>query len=452
MASQRKAWGQASRNRLGWVLYDWANSAFVLCIVTVIGAQYFLHVFEEAAKGAGDLKVGSASAMRVWGMTLPGEAMWSFIIAAAALFVVVTAPLLGSIADVRRNKKRFMQVYCLLGAAATVLLAWPLPWWAVGLLILVGTIGFEAGNVFYNAFLPEIAGAGEQDRLSSQGFAAGYVGGVLVLIAALVLFTPTVFNPPLGSIRNAFWMVGLWWGGFGLLTFALLQERPGGVAGGGLIASGRAAGRQLAGTLRSLRRYPQALLFLGAYLLYNDGIATLIANVTPYALQNIYVDDTLTAKIGTAQLILAIILVQVVAFPGSLFFGWLAGRIGQKATVFAALAVYTAVLLYGQVAQVAWQFFLMSGLIGWVLGGSQAISRSLFASFVPEGKNAEFFAFYGLSEKLSAMAGPLTYGLLIWLTGETRIAILGLTIFFVAGGLVLAFVKPERGRRQALAG
>lgn len=438
-----------NRNWAGWVMYDWANSAFVLCVVTVIGAQYFIYVFEQAAKAQGDLRVGPAVAMRILGATLPGEAVWSFIMSAAALFVVVTSPFFGTVADGWHVKKRFLLAYCLGGAAATLALVWPQPWWLVGALILLGTIGFEGGNVFYNAFLPEIADTDGQTRLSSWGFAAGYIGGVIVLIASLVLFTPVVLKEPVGSIHYSFLLVALWWGGLGLLSCALLQERPSGPRRGGLRWAATQSWRELTTTVRHLARYPQTLKFLLAFLLYNDGIATLISNVTPYALQNIYLDRTLTEKIGTAQLISAIILVQLVAFPGSLFFGWLAERIGQKRAIYTALAVFIFAVTYGQVAQVVNEFYLMAGLVGLVLGGAQAISRALFAGFVPEGKNAEFFSFFALSDRVAAMTGPLVYGLLLWLTGSTRVALFSLTLFFAAGGAVLFTVNVEQGRRDA---
>jgi UMF1 family MFS transporter len=256
----------------------------------------------------------------------------------------------------------------------------------------------------------------------------------------------------LGSIRNSFLLIALWWGGFGMLSCLLIQERVDGPRKGGLKWAVTQSWRELVTTIRHLARYPQTMKFLLAFLLYNDGIATLISNVTPYALQNIYLDATYTEKIGTTQLILAIVLVQLLAFPGSLFFGWLASRIGQKGTIFITLGMFIFAVTYGQWAKVVSEFYLMAGVVGWVLGGSQAISRALFAGFVPEGKNAEFFSFFALSDRVAAMLGPLVYGMLLWITGSTRVALLSLTLFFAAGALVLYFVNVEQGRRQARAG
>ena len=443
--------GLATRERIGWVLYDWANSAFILCVVTVIGAQYFVVQYEAAATAAGSLRVGAAPALKLLGILLPAEAVWSYCMAAGALLVVLLSPVTGALADAWAAKKRFMAGYCALGVAACLLLAIPLPWWAIACLIVIGVVGFEAGNVFYNGFLPEIAPPEEQGAVSSMGFAAGYLGGVLALLLALLLFTPLALGTALGPIRYVFAVVGVWWGGFALLSMALLKERRTARAKTGPWRAIGQAFRDLGKTLRLLADHPQALRLLLAYLLYNDGVATLISNVTPYAMQNIYLDRTLTERVGTVQLVAAIVLVQVVALPGSLACGWLAQRIGEKVTILATLAVFTAAVAYGQVAQVVTEFYLLAGMVGLVLGGCQAISRSLFASFIPAGRTAEFFAFFAMSDKVSAMLGPLTYGTLLALTGNTRVALASLAVFFLAGGTILVGVNVAEGRRRGRA-
>ena len=447
----------SSRERLGWVLYDWANSAFTLCVITVIGSAYFVGLFETAAKEAGGARVGPALSLPVGGVAFTAEAAWAFLIGLSMLFVAVTSPFLGAIADALGKKKRFLQVYCTVGVAATLALFFPMPWWVVGLLIVLGNIGFEGGNVYYNAFLPEIVPVEDQDQVSSAAYALGYIGGVIVLIAILVLFTDTVLAQPVGSIRYAFILVGLWWGGFGWITFSLLREYTaaragdaGAASGPGVLGHMAAAWRELKSTVGNISRVPQAALFLLAFLLYNDGIATLISNVTPFALQNIYLDAAKTQPITQAELIMTIIMIQLIAFPSAILFGWLATRIGEKATLYITLAVYTGVVSFGQVVTQIGEFYWMAAAVGLVLGGSQAISRSLFASFIPQGKSAEFFAFFAFSSKFSAMAGPFIYGGLLLLTGDTRLSLLSLTVFFVAGGAVLYFVDVEKGRADAL--
>ena len=211
------------------------------------------------------------------------------------------------------------------------------------------------------------------------------------------------------------------------------------------------AWRELKTTARNVRNYPQAALFLVAFLLYNDGVMTIITNATPFALDNIYVDSSLSAKVEMTHLIPAIIIVQLIAVPGSFFCAWLATRFGEKLAIYFTLVVFTAVVAYGQVIEILSEFYVMAMLIGMVLGGVQAISRSVFASLIPRGKNAEFFAFFALSGKFSAVVGPFIYGLSVWLAGSTRIALLSLVIFFILGGAILYFVDIAAGREQALA-
>lgn len=433
-----------SRERAGWILYDWANSAYVLCVVTVLGSAYFLALFDQAARDAGAMRHGPALALPLAGIPITAEAAWSFIIGGSALLVALSSPLLGALADGTGSKKRFLQVYCFIGVATTLALWLPLPWWAVGLLIAASNVGFEGGNVFYNAFLPEIAGERERNLLSSAGYAAGYLGGVLVLIVSLAFFVP-----PRGTVNNAFLLIGLWWGGFALISFATLKERAANRGDGNGGALG-AAWREVVDTVRNIARYPHAARFLGAFLLYNNGIATIISNATPFALQNIYVDDSLTEKISLPQLIPVIIMIQVVAVPGTLACGWVADRIGQRGSIFLTLAVFAVVITYGQVVHVLGEFYVMAALIGLVLGGAQAISRSLFASLIPAGKHAEFFSFFALSGRFSGFAGPIIYGAVLVISGNARTALLSLSVFFVAGAALLYTVDPAQGRADAL--
>lgn len=433
-----------NRERLGWVLYDWANSAYVLCVITVLGSAYFIANFEQAAREGVGARHGGALSISLGGMAITAEAAWSFIIAASALIVALSSPLLGALADGTGTKKRFLAVYCLIGVMATLALWFPMPWWAVGILILAGNVGFEGGNVYYNAFLPEIVGDRDRNMLSGMGYAAGYLGGVLVLIASLIFFVP-----PRGEVSNAFLLIGVWWGGFAMLSLAWLREAPP-ARGQGKTGPLRTAWRELGGTLRDFARYPQALRFLGAFLLYNDGIATLISNTTPFALQNIYVDAALTEKMGLSHLIPAIIMIQILAIPGSLACSWLANRLGEKWAIILTLVVFATVLAYGQVVQLVREFYVMAALIGLVLGGAQAVSRSLFAALIPKGKHAQFFSFFALSARFSAFAGPFLYGLILIWTGNARLSLLSLTLFFFAGGTLLYWVDIDAGKQDAL--
>ncbi|MDH5751430.1 MAG: MFS transporter [Deltaproteobacteria bacterium] len=430
-----------SRERIGWVIYDWANSAFVLCVITVIGSAYFVARFESAAQEAGGLMLGPSLAMDVGGMRLTAEAAWSLLIGFSAAFVAISSPFLGSIADRGGWKRQFLAVYCALGVAATLALWFPMPWWAVGLAILLGNIGFEGGNVYYNAFLPHLARGREQDSLSSMGYAFGYLGSVMVLIAALIFFVP-----PRGEVTDSFLMVGLWWGGFALLSLAWVRDSSvSNTRSFGQLASG--SWREVTTTIAHLKSHRDLAVFLLAFLLYNDAIATLISNATPFALENIYLDEALTQKITLNELIPAIIMIQVIAFPGSILCGWLSLKFGEKPTIYFTIAVFLVVVILGLFINRVMEFYFISVLVGLVLGGSQAISRALFAAMVPPEKSTEFFAFFALSSKFSAMLGPLVYGGLLLLTGDTRLAIMSLSVFLVGGGIVLFFVNVERGRK-----
>ncbi|MEE8396170.1 MAG: MFS transporter [bacterium] len=443
--AQKATWRSLlTRERVGWITYDWANSAFALCVITVVGSGYFVGIFDKAAAQMGATTAGGISTMNILGMNLPAGAAWSFIIFASALFVALTSPFMGVIADDKGAKKRFLAFYCGFGALATVALWFSLPWWAVGLLILIGNIGFEGGNVFYNAFLPEIADPGEQDMVSSAGFAVGYIGGVLVLIVALFAFIL-----PSNDVHTPFLLIGVWWAGFAAVTLSLLSESPGRGEFKKIQSMVAATWQELSRTVSHIRDYPNTGRFLIAFLLYNDGVMTIITNATPFALQYIYLDNTLTEKVGLTQLIPVIIMVQIVASPGALCCGWLATRFGEQPAIFFTLSVYTVVVAYGQVVQTLSEFYVMAALIGVVLGGVQAISRSLFASLIPAGKSAEFFSFYALSGKFSSVFGPLIYFLSVWLTGSARLALLSLTVFFIAGGVVLYRVDVPKGRAEA---
>ena len=429
------------RGRLGWAFYDWANSAFVLCVITVIGPAYFVGTFQNAAGGQGRLPFA--------GLMMDAEAAWSLMIGLSALVVALSSPLLGYLSDQGGMRKRFLAAYCLLGVLATLTLWWPLPWWGVALFILLGNIGFEGGNVFYNAYLTTLAAPADQARLSSLGFAMGYLGGLLALVMCLVWF----ILPPESDaalVRNSFILVGLWWGGFALLSFAWLPPDRGGKppAQRGGVPNGGAVGH-LVQSLRDFWRLPNAVRFLLAFLLYIDGITTLISNVTPYALKNIFMDADQTVPISMQHLITAIILVQACAIPGTVFHGWLATRLGEKRTLYITLFWFAGVVAYGMVARLVTEFYVMAGCIGLVLGASQAISRSVFGQLVPPGWEAEYFGYYAISSKFSSVLGPWVYGALVLWTGESRQAIFSLVLFFAVGGILLSRVDMDQGRIEA---
>jgi len=314
-----------------------------------------------------------------------------------------------------------------------------------GLLFLAANLSFGASIVVYNSFLPEIAEPEERDRVSSRGWAVGYLGGGLLLAANLGLFfARDSFGLSQGhAARISLLSAGAWWALFSVIPLRALRSRiPAhrSEQGATVVTAGF---RQLIGTLRAARSYPQTLLFLAAYLLYNDGIQTVITLSATYGGEEL--------DLGQSTLISAILMVQFVAFLGALLLGTLANVFGAKRVVLASLTLWTAVIAvsYSLQAGAAWQFYLLAAFIGIVLGGSQALSRSLFSHMIPPGQEAEYFSLYEISERGTSWLGPLLFGLTYQLTGSYRSALASLVIFFVAGFLLLAVVNVRRAITEA---
>jgi UMF1 family MFS transporter len=313
----------------------------------------------------------------------------------------------------------------------------------------------SAALVFYEALLPHVAPPGELDRVSTAGYALGYVGGgALLALALLWIQRPGWFGLPHGPgaapealtlpARLAFVSVGVWWLAFSIPLFRRVREpprrlEPGEVARAGTV---RLAVARLLATLRELRRHRQAALMLLAFLVYNDGIQTIIKMAAAYGAE---------IGIGTGALLAAILMVQLVGIPFTFLFGALAARVGAKPAILGGLAVYGAIALLGWRMRTAAEFFVLAGLVGVVQGGTQALSRSLFASMIPPHRSGELFGYWGVFEKFAGVLGPLTFDLVIGATGSSRSAVLAVIAFFAVGAALLAMVDVEAGRRSAAA-
>jgi UMF1 family MFS transporter len=435
------------REIFGWTMYDWANSVFSTTVAGVLLGPYVTSL----AQGA----VGENGAVwQVGGTTLiTAKSLWPYTVSASVFFQVFFLPFLGAVADYTALKKRLMAVFTYIAVAAVCLLFFVVPaTYLLGpLLFIIANVSFGAAIVMYNAFLPEIASEERRDAVSSRGFALGYLGGGLLLAAnlALVLIKPFGLATDM-AVRLSLLSAGLWWGGFATLTFARLRTRraprplP---AGERLLTVGF---REVGQTFRELRRLPYTLRYLVGYLLYNDGIQTVIGLSAVFLTQELFLARGRTEAEGQSFVIIVFLLVQFVAFFGALGFGRLAGRIGTKRAIIVSLVLWTGVVIYAfGFLQTTNQALAMAAVIALVLGGSQALSRSLFSKMIPRGRESSFFGLYEISERGTSWIGPLIFGYVVGTTGSYRDAILSLVVLFLLGLVVLALTDTDRAVRES---
>jgi UMF1 family MFS transporter len=433
--------GDDVRERRAWYLYDWANSAFATTVVTLFMGPYLTSMARAAA--------GPDGYIYPLGVAIDARSFWSYMVSLSVGMQVLFLPIVGAIADYGRRKKECLAATAYLGAAATVAMFFlqGADYLWGGALFVVANVTFGASIVVYNSFLPEIAAPEQRDNVSSRGWATGYAGGGVLLALNLLLYSNA---EALGigealAVRISLCSAGAWWALFTIPAMVALRNRgPAREIPPGRSALGAVLG-QLVHTVRDLRRYPVALRFLIAYLLYNDAIQTVFSLATQFG------NDEL--KIPISQLTLAILMVQFVAVGGALGFDRLAARISAKRAIAVSLVVWTAVLGYIYVAvRTTLEFFVMAAVVALVMGGSQALSRSLFAQFIPKGKEAEYFGVYEISDKGTSWLCPILFGLALQFTGSYRAAILSLVVFFAAGLLVLLRVDVAKGQVDAAEG
>jgi len=414
-----------------WAMYDWANSAFQTTIIAAIFPIYFHSV---AAAG---LAPAVATSRFAWATTI------------SIIIVAVVAPLLGAIADYAALKKPLLAIFMAIGVTATAAMYWIErgDWLFALVLFVIGNVGVAGSIVFYESLLPHLVGESELDRVSSAGYALGYLGGgVLLAINVLMIQKPGLFGIPDAATATRLSMasVAVWWLVFSIPLFRRVPE-PARRVEAGERPQGNAfvtGAKRLVETFLELRRFKQAFLLLTAFLIYNDGIQTIIRMATTYG-----------SEIGIDQnaMIVALLITQFIGVPFAFLFGHLAARIGAKVAVIGGLAVYAGITVLGYYMSNATEFMALALLVGMVQGGTQALSRSLFASMIPRYRSSEFFAFFGVFERYAGILGPALFAWVVERSGTSRNAILSVLAFFVIGGAILLFVDVDEGRRAARA-
>ena len=429
------------REQMGWYFYDWANSAFSTTVGAVFLGPYVSSLTEQAA--------GPDGLARFLGIPIAPYSLFSYCITISVILQVFFLPILGAIADYSNLRKRLMQIFAVSGSVTAMFLFFVTAetWWLGGLLFIVANLCFGAAIVFYNAFLPDIAEPDDRDRVSAMGWALGYLGGGLLLTLNLVLYLMRdTFGIDSGmAVRINLFSAGLWWFGWSFVTWRLLRSRD--IArvippGETYLSTGL---KQLWTTFKETAKYPHTIRFLIAYLLYNDGIQTVFAAASVFAAAPL-----LQGGLGIEQGMLTqvILMIQFVAFGGALLFGRIAIRIGAKRALIIGLVVWTVVVIYAYLGLRGesrfLEFWILGGVIALVMGGTQAVSRSLFANMIPPGKEAEFFSIYEVSERGTSWLGPLAFGLVNQIFGSLRPAIASIILFFVVGLFLLLRVDVRR--------
>jgi len=435
------------REIFGWMLYDWANSAFYTTVISVMLGPYLISIAESSVG-----KEGLIFDLGLFRVTTGGFP--AFCLAISVVSMVVFLPFLGAVADYTHLKKQLMAVFCYLGVVASSLLFFVTgdSYIFGGILLIVSNIGFAAANVFYNAFLVDITTEDLRDRVSSYGYGAGYIGGVVMLVANLVLIeNADALGLSKGmAVRISFLVASLWWGLFAIGTFMLVRSRSAAKVvpdNKNLVTVGFS---ELWETLKELKRLRYTALFLVAYLFYNDGIQTVILQSSVFLSQELFTQAERDASVDQSFLITIFLVAQISAFAGAILFERIARFIGTKWTILISLVIWCAIVIYAYAfLATRTQAYVMAAFIGLVLGSAQALSRSLYSQMIPVGRESAFFGLYEISEKGTSWMGQLLFTIIIGATGSFRQAILGLIVFFVIGSVVLLFTNTKWAIHEA---
>ncbi|MCD6577111.1 MAG: MFS transporter [Anaerolineaceae bacterium] len=409
-----------------WTMYDWANSAFATTIMAAILPNYF------------GMYIASQASLTLWGYT----------VAIGSLIAALLSPILGAIADFRGSKKTFMGFFVALGVISTALMFLvdtPGDWLLACILYIFGTIGFAGSLVFYDALLPHVADPEEIDEVSSRGYAMGYIGGgLLLLINVIMIFVGPNFLPNMPEeeaiklmMRLSLSSVAVWWAIFSIPIFRYVKEPERKIEKGeekmNLLAVGF---KRFFTALKHIRKFKDLFLFLLAFFIYSNGIGTIITMAVAFGTD---------LGFGSTILIGTLLMVQFVAAPFAILFGKISKKIGTKKSINISLLVYTLIAIIGFAMTKEWHFLLLGFAVATVQGGSQALSRSLMGRLMPKSKSAEFYGFFSVSEKFNTVIGPILFSVINQITGNSRLAIISLVIFFLAGIVILSKVDINKG-------
>ncbi len=426
------------REQKSWYWYDWANSAFTTTVVTLFFGPYITSIAKNAADADGNIDF--------FGFKLDHGSYWATLISLSVMTQVLVLPVLGSIADSSPRKKWLLGGLAYTGALSTMAMFFLQGdhFLTGGMLFLLANLAFGAGNVVYNSFLPDIASEEDRDAVSSKGFAMGYVGGGLLLALNLGLFlnAERVGLSTGLAVRISLASAGLWWGGFSLIPLFGLRKRTPRVQRIPGVNVVLQSFKELGHTIKDMFGYKQTLLYLCAYLFFNDAIQTVITLAGQFGAEEL--------KIEQSNLTAAILMVQLVAFPGAMGFNWLASKITAKWAIFTALALWTAVVfaMYS-IVYTTTGFFIAAAIVALVMGGSQALSRSLFSLMIPKGREAAYFSLYEISDKGTSWLGPAIFAVVRNETKSYRAGILSLIALFVIGMILLWGVDVKRATKEA---
>lgn len=430
----------------GWLMYDWANSAFFTTVVTVLVGPYITSLAQaDVGKGGVVIDLGLLG-------SVTSDNLFTATLGTSIFLQVFLLPVLGSIADYTNLKKRMMAAFCYVGVLASSLLFFVKGdsyLWGC-LLLLISNMCFAAANVFYNAFLIDLTTEDRRDRISSYGFAAGYIGGVIMLFMNLALIG---FAADLGiteglAVRISMLSASLWWGIFAIVTFISIKPRNSvkpKVRKRKLVIVGFT---ELFKTLKELYHLRQTSFFLIAYLFYNDGIQTVILNSSVFLSQELFVAKGL--QTNQSFLLGIFVVAQISAFFGSIIFERVCRVLGAKRTIIVCLTIWSGIVIYAYgFLENTVQAVIMAVFIGLVLGSTQALSRSLYSRMIPVDREAAFFGLYEVSEKGTSWLGNIVFAVVVGMTGSFRQAILALIFFFVIGSIILLITNTTRAIHES---